>query len=143
MPTRFAMRELKMTYLEKVQLETTNFLNQRIKHDFLRPDRDLTLDLTVQESEILISANQEVRNMAESGELKAIHAKYTDLKSKVHTEYLAVREELAKTLQIIEGKENELYEKLFNDLDLTNIKLHGSGAPILDLLGFATGDPSF
>lgn len=57
-PTRYAMRELKLTYLNKVQDETINFLNDRIKHDFLKPERELTLDLTVQEAEILATANQ-------------------------------------------------------------------------------------
>jgi len=50
MPNRFAMRALKLTYLERVQLETTKFLSSRIKHDFLRPDRELTLDLSVKEA---------------------------------------------------------------------------------------------
>ena len=142
MPTRFAMREMKLSYLEQVQLETNKFLNQRIKHDFLRPDRDLTLDLTVQESEILISANQEVRNLADSGELKNIHSRYNDLRTKVQTDYLAVREQLAKTLQVIEGKENELYTKLINDFGLTNVKLQGEGS-LFDAFGFSSGDPSF
>jgi hypothetical protein len=35
MPTRFAMRELKLTYLDKVQDETNKFLASRIKHDYL------------------------------------------------------------------------------------------------------------
>lgn len=65
MPTRFAMRELKLSYLDKIQIETGNFLNDRIKHDFLRPDRDLSLDLTIREAEILISANEEVRTFAD------------------------------------------------------------------------------
>ena len=64
MPTRFAMRELKLSYLEKVQTETAAFLGERVKHDFLRPDRELTLDLTVREAEILISANEEVRALS-------------------------------------------------------------------------------
>lgn len=92
------MRELKLSYLDRVQLETTNFLNDRIKTDFLRPDRDLTLDLLVKEAEILITANQGVRDLADSGELKAIHDRYNDAKARVGTEYLAVREHLAKTL---------------------------------------------
>jgi hypothetical protein len=110
MPTRFAMRELKLTYLDKVQTETTRFLNERIKHDFLRPDRDLTLDLTVREAEILISANEEVKNLADQGGLKELHNKYNDLAGKVELEYFNVREHLAKTLQVIEGKETEIFE---------------------------------
>jgi hypothetical protein len=54
------MRDLKLTYLDKVQEETNRFLATRVKHDYLNPERDLSLDLTVREAEILIAANQEV-----------------------------------------------------------------------------------
>ena len=72
-PTRFAVRELKLPYLDKVQEETSKFLVSRIKIDFLQPDRDLSLDLTVREAEILIAANEEVRNLANNGGLKDLH----------------------------------------------------------------------
>ena len=143
MPTRFAMRELKLSYLDKVQIETTNFLNTNIKHDFLRPDRELTLDLTVNEAEILISANSEVRSLADSGELKQIHQKFNDLSASVHADYLSVRDQLARTLQVIEGKENELWSKLVNDFGFDQLQLHGEGAPLLDIFGSSGGDPSF
>ena len=110
MPTRFAMRELKLSYLDKVQSETSKFLSERVKHDFLRPDRELTLDLTVREAEILISANDEVRSFADQGGLKDLHLKFNELTGRVEAEYFNVREHLAKTLQVLENKENELYD---------------------------------
>lgn len=67
MPTRFAMREIKLSYLDKVQENTIEFLGQRIKHNFIQPDSELSLDLTIKEAEILILANQEVRELAENG----------------------------------------------------------------------------
>ena len=136
------MRELKLTYLDKVQTETTRFLNERIKHDFLRPDRDLTLDLTVREAEILISANEEVKNLADQGGLKELHNKYNDLTGKVELEYFNVREHLAKTLQVIEGKETEIFEQLTTEFGL-KMKHHGDSAPILDTLGLSSGDAVF
>jgi hypothetical protein len=139
MPTRFAMRELKLTYLDKVQVETAKFLNERIKHDFLRPDRELTLDLTVREAEILISANDEVRNMAESGGLKELHNKYNALTGRVESEYFNVREHLAKTLQVLEGKESEIFDQLATEFDL-KIRRHADSAPVLDTLGLTSGD---
>jgi hypothetical protein len=77
------MRDLKLTYLDKVQEETTSFLNDKIKHDFLRPDKELTLDLTIQEAEILMTANQEIRDLAAKGDLQKIHANYNQYKEKV------------------------------------------------------------
>ena len=46
-----------MTYLDKVKEETNNFLAQHVKYDFMKPDRELTLDLTVGEAELLMSAS--------------------------------------------------------------------------------------
>ena len=48
-------------------------MQARIKHDFLKPDRELTLELTVHEAEILMSANMDVRAMAEKGDLRNLH----------------------------------------------------------------------
>ena len=98
MPTRFAMRELKLTYLDKVQEETNRFLASRIKHDYLQPDRDLSLDLTVREAEILIAANEEVRNFAETGGLKDLHRRFNEIHGKVETDYFSIRDYLAKTI---------------------------------------------
>jgi hypothetical protein len=136
------MRELKLSYLDKVQQETANFLNERVKHDFLRPDRELTLDLTVNEAEVLISANEEVRAFADKGGLKDLHAKFNELTGRVESEYFNLREHLAKTLQVIEAKENELYDQLATEYGL-KVKKHGDSAPILDALGLASGDAAF
>ena len=56
-PTKFAMSDLKLTYLDKVKEETEKFVQARIKHNFIRPDQALSLDLTVGDAELLISAN--------------------------------------------------------------------------------------
>lgn len=142
MPTRFAMRELKLTYLDKVQEETNKFLASRIKHDYLQPDRDLSLDLTVREAEILIAANEEVRNLAENGGLKDLHLRYNNIHGKIETDYFSLRDYFAKTLQVIEGKENQIYEALIHDFGLT-LKLHGEVGGLLDVLGLASGDVAF
>lgn len=137
------MRELKLNYLDKVQLETANFLNERIKHDFIRPDRELTLDLTIKEAELLASANDSIRAQADSGALKDLHTRFTNAQSRVASEYFTVREQLSKTLQIIESKENEIYTRLVEEFDFNTVKLHGQGGSFIDLLGLSTGDNAF
>ena len=78
-PTKFAMSTLKLTYLDKVEQETQNFLNERVKHNLLNPEKGLNLDLSIKEAEILISANENVRDLADKGDLQKIHKKYNDL----------------------------------------------------------------
>jgi hypothetical protein len=136
------MRELKLTYLDKVQEETNRFLASRIKHDFLQPDRDLSLDLTVREAEILIAANEEVRNMAETGGLQDLHKRYNDIHGRIETDYFSLRDYLAKTIQVVEGKENQLYDTLNEEYGLS-LKHHGDSAGLLDVLGLASSDVSF
>ena len=46
-----------MTYLEQVRKEVQKFLDEKIKVDYLKPERDLSLDLTVSEAELLSSAS--------------------------------------------------------------------------------------
>ena len=94
-------------------------MNEKVKHNFLQPDREdgLSLDLTIREAEILMSANDEVRGLADSGALKQLHQRYTSLKSKVEQDYLSIRDQLVNNLQIIEGKENDLYQRLIKDYE--------------------------
>lgn len=136
------MRELKLTYLNKVQDETNTFLQSRIKHHYMQPDRELSLDLTVQEAEILIAANQEVQDLAEKGGLKDLHIRFNELHGKVETDYFALRDYLAQTIQVIEGKENQLYDTLIHEYGLP-LNKHGDGAPMLDVLGLCQADVAF
>lgn len=56
---------------------------------------------------------------------------------------MAVREHFAKTLQTVEGKENELYTQLINEHGFSHIRLHGEAAAIFDVIGLGAGDNSF
>lgn len=56
---------------------------EKVKHDFLNPDNQLTLDMTLGEAELLMSSSSEVKAMAEKGELKAIHDKCKSTNDKV------------------------------------------------------------
>jgi hypothetical protein len=71
----------------------------------------------VREAEILIAANSEIRDLAENGQLHNLHERFNDIHGKIETDYFAMRDYLAKTLQVIEGKENQLYDTLNHDFD--------------------------
>jgi hypothetical protein len=59
MPSRYAMRELKATYLSSVEQEVQKFLKEKVKYDYLNPGNELSLSLTVRDAEKLIKATPE------------------------------------------------------------------------------------
>ena len=91
-PTRFARSTDKMTYLEQVRREVQNYLNENIKIDYLRPDRALSLDLTVKEAELLVSATPKVQQLGASGELENMHTRCRETTEKVESSYLTLRD---------------------------------------------------
>jgi len=118
------MRELNLSYLGKVEEEATKFLTHRIKHDYLRPGKELTLNLTLAEAEILASANPSVIESAEKGELAKIHQKFEELDKRIEGDYLEARNHLSKILYQIEEKENALYTQL-EELGIEKVRKHG------------------
>jgi hypothetical protein len=64
----------------------------------MKPDKELTLDLTLREAEILASANMDIRAMAEKGDLKLLHEKFRILSDQVSSEYLKVRDHIDRII---------------------------------------------
>lgn len=120
-------------------------MQERIKHNYLSPEKGLSLDLTVKDAELLISASSRVRGLAETGELERIHKQCKELEDRIEGDYLAVRNHIGKILVQIEEKENELITKL-EELGVTKLRKHSSrgfeDASLFDLMGLTTGDPS-
>jgi hypothetical protein len=127
--------------LDKVQAEVNNFIKDKIKYDFLKPDRELTLNLTVKEAELLISANPNVRTLAENGSLKSLHERCKAMQEKVDVDYLKVRDLIDRIIQQVEEKENEIYEQL-EEAGVSKLKMNGTDSGLFDILGLSTGNAS-
>ena len=56
------------------------------------------MDLTLNEAEMLFSANSKVKEMAASGELAALHKRCADVESSIETGYLKVMDQLERVL---------------------------------------------
>jgi hypothetical protein len=48
-------------------------MQQNVKYDYLEGNRELNLDLTLKEAEFVYSANDEIKGMADSGDLQKLH----------------------------------------------------------------------
>lgn len=140
-PSRYAISEISLNYLDPVQNEVVKFLKDNIKHDFLKPDHELTLNLTVREAEILMLANPDVRALAEKGELKSLHEKCNQIQDKVDADFLKTRDLLDRIVKQAEEKENEVYEEL-EKAGISGFKRQGLETSLFDILSFTTGNPS-
>lgn len=56
----------------------------------MQGNRELNLDLTMKEACHMYSANDNIKSMAQSGELQALHAKYAELQEATSTGYVQV-----------------------------------------------------
>jgi uncharacterized protein with NAD-binding domain and iron-sulfur cluster len=101
--------------------------------------------LSVRDAEFIISANSNVRNLAESGELAKIHSKFDALENRVEGDYLAARNHIGKILIQIEDKEDELVQQL-QEMGIEKLRIHTNGnwekISFFDRMGLTYGDPS-
>ena len=56
-------------YEEQVKESINEFMKQTVKYDYLDGNREINLNLTVGEAELLYHANDHIKDMVESGEL--------------------------------------------------------------------------
>ena len=63
-------------------------LEENIKYDMMGGNRDLNLDLTVAECELLFSANESIKAKAASGELAQLHERCANIEHAVATTFL-------------------------------------------------------
>jgi hypothetical protein len=104
------MREQNLRYLPKIEQEVTDFIHKKIKVDYLNPSKEVSLTLSIRDAEILVSANPDLKAMAEKGELKALHDRFAKLEGQVEADYLKVRDLLSRIQSTVHEKENEIYD---------------------------------
>jgi len=75
----------------------------------LNGNKDLNLDLTLAEAELMFAANDKIKNMAQSGELQQLHARCAELEGAVETGFLKVTDHLERVLAQLTQTEEEIY----------------------------------
>ena len=120
------MRGPSHAYNTEVKNEILNFLAQNVKHDYMQGSRDINLDLTLEEASKLYEAGDQIRELAESGELQALHQRCVDQAKAVDTGYIKVMDLLDKTGQQINEAEADIYEDLVSS-ELDGLRRIDSG----------------
>ncbi len=138
MPNRFAMRQLALNYEDEVQKQIVAFYKQNVQYDYLDGNRDISLEMTLNESEFLYSANDKIKGMAQSGDLQRLHAKCNELESVVETGYLKVVDHLDRAVAQIAQTEEDIYQGLDS---VDRLRSHNSNS-ITDALSLSAGSVS-
>ena len=120
------MRGPSHAYNTEVKNEILNFLAQNVKHDYMQGSRDINLDLTLEEASKLYEAGDQIRELAESGELQALHQRCVNQAKAVDTGYIKVMDLLDKTGQQINEAEADIYEDLVSS-ELDGLRRINSG----------------
>ena len=69
MPTRIAMPVQNLRYKEEIEAKIESFLATKIEYDYLKGDRQINLDLTISQANVLFNASDNIRDMANNGKL--------------------------------------------------------------------------
>ena len=94
--------------------------------------------MTLKESEFLYSANEKIKEMAQTGELQRLHAKCNELESAVETGYLKVVDHLDRAIAQIAQTEEDIYQSLDS---VDRLRSHNTKS-VVDVLSFASGSVS-
>lgn len=81
------------------------------------------MSATLSEVEVLHSASDSVKQMAESGNLGDIHSRCDALKEASESQYINLRDKIENIVQAIQTKEDDIYESLIDD-EVYGIKTH-------------------
>jgi len=118
-----------------VRAETQAFMDEKLAYNYFSNEKNVSLVATLGEAETLYSAGANIKEMAESGELNALHERCQSLTDVSETLYISVRDRLENILLTVHGKEDEIYESLKADHEIEGLLKHDSSdASIRDSL---------
>lgn len=138
-PDEFAMSKTHLRYLGKIRYQTRYYLRHNVGMNYFTGHKAISLGTTLQQAEVMYHANPEVKDLASSGDLKALHEQCNALGDKCEADYNAQRDRIENLVESIKNRENKIYETLINNHGLDHLKLHGQfGGSLFDVLSYAS-----
>ena len=131
-PKAYAQSEQNLRYLDQVKIQTQKFLKQKVSHNYFTGEDQVPLTLSLEEAEVLFSASDDIKQLAESGSLKSLHDKCISLQESAESDFLNTRDRIQNIIQAVHSKEDEIYESIIEDYAIDGIRKHGAGESIFD-----------
>jgi hypothetical protein len=123
-PKAYAVSEINLRYLEKVKELTQGFMNKKIDQNYFTGEGTVSMSATLSEVEVLNSAGESVKNLAQSGALSDIHQRCDSLKEASESQYINLRDKIEAIVQAIQTKEDDVYEVLIDELEVNSVSKH-------------------
>jgi hypothetical protein len=82
------------------------------------------MSATLSEVEVLNSAGDNVKSLAQSGALSDIHQRCDSLKEASESQYINMRDKIEAIVQAIQTKEDEVYETLIDEYEVSSVSKH-------------------
>lgn len=102
----------------------TEYLNTSIPQNYFTGKKELSLDMSMQEAEVMYGAADGVKAMAESGELNALHDRVASLSVASETQYNEIRGKFESIIRAVQAKEDEIYEDVMSDYPELFLRRH-------------------
>ena len=125
-PKAFAYRRENLRYLAQVRQHVQQYLNDNISQNYFTGDKNLNLDLSVQEAEVMFGASDAVKQMAQSGQLNDLHNRVQNLQSASENQYEDIRNRLENIIRAVQTKEDEIYAEAENDYEVLKLSRHNA-----------------
>ena len=122
-PKAYAESEINLRYLDQVKDITQAFINKKIDQNYFTGESTVSMSATLSEIEVLHSAGETVKSMAQSGALGDIHSRCDTLKEASESQYINMRDKIENIVQAIQTKEDEIYESLIDE-EVHGISMH-------------------
>jgi len=89
--------------------------------NYFSGEKQVSLSASLAEAEVMFAANDDVKAMAESGELKQLHDRCASLGEQSERDYITQKDRIENIVEAIQAQEDKIYNELINDLKITNI----------------------
>lgn len=110
-------------------------MKSNIKGNMFDGKDTVELNTTLGEAETLFAAKEQVQQISADGSLKALHDSCNNLSEASEASYLNMKDRLMGLINAGHGKEDEIFENLMEDHEITGIRKHHIyGESIFDMM---------
>lgn len=128
---RFAQSVPNLRYLDQIREETQSFVDQQIKLNYFNGENTVSLDTPLGVAEALFNAGDDIKAMAESGQLQELHTRCSSLHEQSEKDYISQKDKIESIIQSIQLKEDELYKQLNEEYDIAAARHDSSNLAVL------------